>query len=192
MIKVACVEKKNWQNELNKFLLAYRSTPHTVIGESPAELLFGRKLRTKLPKLEEVHRSGRESEAKDRDSENKMKGKSYVDVKSSSETMVEVGDRVLVKQPRENKLSSTFEQESYTVTQKMGSDIVVERDDGRKMRRNSSFVKKYVPRGEAPEISANEEALQSSESLTPQEAVPSPRPSRIRCLQKKFNDFVLS
>ena len=107
-----------------------------------------------------------------------MKGNSYGDVKSSSETMVEVGDRV-VKQPCENKLSPTFEQELYTVTLKMGSEIVVERDDGRKMHRNSSFVKKYVPPGEVPEMSANEEASQSSESLTPQEAIPSPRPSRI-------------
>ena len=73
-----------------------------MTGESPAELLFGRKLRTEFPVLEEVHRSGRESEAKDRNFEFKMKGKSYGDLKSSSETMVEVGDRVLVKQPFEN------------------------------------------------------------------------------------------
>ena len=106
--------------------------------------------------------------------------------------MVEVRDRLLVKQPHENKLSPTFEQEPYTVTQKMGSDIVVERDNGRKMHRNSSFVKKYVHPGEVPEISTNEETSQSSESLTPQEVVPSPRPSRIQCLPKKFNAFVLS
>ena len=47
-----------------------------------------------------------------------MKGKSYGDLKSSSETMVEVGDKVLVNQPCENNLSPTFEQEPLTVTQK--------------------------------------------------------------------------
>ena len=30
----------------------YRSTPHSTTGVSPAELLFNRKLRTKLPQLE--------------------------------------------------------------------------------------------------------------------------------------------
>ena len=38
------VEKKDWRSELNKYLLAYRSTPHTITGKSPTELLYGRKL----------------------------------------------------------------------------------------------------------------------------------------------------
>ena len=36
---------------MNKFLLAYRSTPHSTTGISPAELLFRRPLRTKLPQV---------------------------------------------------------------------------------------------------------------------------------------------
>ena len=31
--------------------MAYRSTPHFVTGRSPAELLFNRQIRTKLPEL---------------------------------------------------------------------------------------------------------------------------------------------
>lgn len=33
---------------LQRFLLAYRSTPHSTTGQSPAELLFSRPLRTRL------------------------------------------------------------------------------------------------------------------------------------------------
>ena len=31
----------------------YRSTPHSVTGLSPAEMLFGQKIRTKLPQLQD-------------------------------------------------------------------------------------------------------------------------------------------
>ena len=44
-----------------KYLLAYRSTPHTRTGVSPAELLYGRKILTKMPVFEgheEEERSG--------------------------------------------------------------------------------------------------------------------------------------
>ena len=36
------------QTRLQRFLLSYRSTPHSTTGQSPAELLFGRPLRTRL------------------------------------------------------------------------------------------------------------------------------------------------
>ena len=42
-IKMAQVEKKDWKREMLKFLLAYRSTPHSTTGVTPAELLFRRK-----------------------------------------------------------------------------------------------------------------------------------------------------
>ena len=37
--------------ELNKFLLPYRTTPHSSTGATPAFLMFGRELKTKLPQL---------------------------------------------------------------------------------------------------------------------------------------------
>ena len=36
-------------------LAAYRSQPHLTTGVSPAELLFGRKICTKLPELSDIH-----------------------------------------------------------------------------------------------------------------------------------------
>ena len=70
-MKFDSIEKRDLHNELINFLLAYISTPHIMTGKSRNELLFGRKLRTKL--LELVQRSGRESEAQDKDSEYKRK-----------------------------------------------------------------------------------------------------------------------
>jgi len=54
-LKVMCAaqaEEIPWQQELQKYLLAYRLTPHTPTGISPAELLNGRKIQTKMPEFE--------------------------------------------------------------------------------------------------------------------------------------------
>ena len=40
-LKVAHVEGKNWREELQKFLVACRTTPQTSTGVTPAFLLFG-------------------------------------------------------------------------------------------------------------------------------------------------------
>ena len=53
-MRIAQAEGKNWRKELFHNLAAYRTTPYTVTGVCPAELLFGRKIRTKMPELRET------------------------------------------------------------------------------------------------------------------------------------------
>ena len=48
---MAHVGGKEWRGELNKFLLAYSSTPQVSTGVTPAFLVFGRELKTKFPEL---------------------------------------------------------------------------------------------------------------------------------------------
>ena len=50
-IQTAHVENKVWQQELHWALLQYRSTPHSMTQVPPAELLFNRTVRGKLPVL---------------------------------------------------------------------------------------------------------------------------------------------
>ena len=57
----------------------YRATPQSTTGVNPAELPFGRKLRTKLPELGNTNI--KYFEVRDRDGELKEKGKIYVDEK---------------------------------------------------------------------------------------------------------------
>lgn len=47
----AIVEKKNPRQELYKFLRNYRATPHASTGRAPAELLYNRKVKTRLPQM---------------------------------------------------------------------------------------------------------------------------------------------
>ena len=52
--RAAHAESKKCTEELNRFLLAYRTTPHSTTGKSSAELLFIRRLPTKMPELVDV------------------------------------------------------------------------------------------------------------------------------------------
>ena len=48
-IRSAHTEGKQWTKYLYRFLLNYRTTPHTTTGYAPATLLFNREVRNKLP-----------------------------------------------------------------------------------------------------------------------------------------------
>jgi len=56
-LRVAHAEKRDLRLELNRYLLAYCSNPHVTTGQSPAELLFARKLSTKLPGVADLEES---------------------------------------------------------------------------------------------------------------------------------------
>ena len=79
-LKVAHVEGKNLREELQKFLLAYKTTPQTSTGVTPAFLMFGRELETKLP---ELRRTGNllDEGVRDRDWNHKFTHKEHADNK---------------------------------------------------------------------------------------------------------------
>ena len=73
-IQAVRVEKKNWRQELYRFLRNYRATPHSSTSKSPAELMFpGRSYRTRLP---EIHRKYIDQEIRERDKSTKEKNES--------------------------------------------------------------------------------------------------------------------
>ena len=51
LLNTAASGNKDPKTELYNYLLHYRGTPHSTTGRSPAELLFNRKLETKLPQI---------------------------------------------------------------------------------------------------------------------------------------------
>ena len=149
------------KRELYRFLLAYNSTPHQTTGVSPAELLFGRKIRTKLPELSTLDKKEisenytlrnksvpeyrQDESVREKDAERKMIGKEYADERrNASESSVKVGDEVLVKQNKTNKLSLNFEKEPYTVLDKHGSQLTVQNKTGKTVKRNVTFTKPFI------------------------------------------------
>ena len=154
--------------------MIYRSTPHSTTGVSPAQLLFGRRIRTKLPHLQEF---SIEDEVRDRDIKRKKKGKVYEDCQRNAlEREIREGNKVLLRQEKENKLSTPYKQCPFTANQKNGNSVLVEADgDCVQYRRNVTHVKKYFERdyGVLPATSKStddSEAQRATQSLSNQES----------------------
>ena len=100
-VRSAHVEGKSWTKHLYKFLLNYRTTPHSTTGFAPAELLFNRKVRNKLPQLQQDSTlsspGGTREKVERNDDRAKAKMKTYTDtrVKAKSSSF-HIGDMVLV------------------------------------------------------------------------------------------------
>ena len=115
---------------------------------SPAELLFGQKIRTKLPELSDVHVV---QELRDRDSEKKSKSKSYADsTRGARYSEVLPADQVLVQQEKKDKLSTRFNPSPYTVVNKHGNSLILQSQEGAQKFRNTAHVKKLLPNNEIP------------------------------------------
>lgn len=196
-LKVAEAEGKKWKDELDKFLLAYRTTPHSSTGATPAFMMFGRELRTKLPELR-PHKSVLDEGIRDRDWSRKLTGKMYADrQRRAANNPVTPGDTVLVKNTKlTGKLAPNFEPKPYIVQTKEGNELTLKSPDGVVQRRNSSFVKPYsIP--EASRSSAADPVSDAADSAADPEADAAvavqagSRPSRSVRLPPRFKDFVL-
>ena len=185
-LKIAQAEKKPWKDELQTYLLAYRSMPHNTTGISPAELLFGRKLRTKIPELTERQYTSHQ-EVRDHDEEQKSKARTYADKERGAKpSEVGVGDQVLMRQEKTNKLDTPFAPVPLTVVAKTGNSLVVESQEGAKYSRNTTHVKRFHTENEnvIEQDQTKEKGENSSAELD--------RPSRNIQMPKRYEDFVMT
>ena len=107
-----------------------------------------------------------------------------------------IRDRVLVKQERQNMLSTPFALEPHKVVTKTGNSVVIESPDGVQLKWNNTHVKKYEERivGQDEKTTLLVD-LEPTESATEQETVKFPlllRPSRVKKLPVKFKDSVMT
>ena len=73
--------------------------------------------------------------------------KEYTDKRrNAKESDIKVGDTVLVKQIRKNKLYSRFNKTPYIVIERKGTTITAENANKRRITRNVSHFKKYINR----------------------------------------------
>ena len=65
------IKEGSWNTRLARYLFKYRTTPHSSTGLSPAEMLYGRKLRTQLdqlkPAIEDNIRRAQDQQKRDHD-----------------------------------------------------------------------------------------------------------------------------
>ena len=197
-MRIAHSEGRDWRKEMQKFLLAYRSTPHTTTGVSPAKLLFGREIRSKLPGVEELRSASNDSEVLDRDRERKQKGKDYADnLRGACESDLKEGDKVLLQKPKVDKLSPSFETTPYEVVNKQGSHVEIKSPAGVRYKRNITHLQKYMEdKSLEPADSDSQETLPHDRkpSVEKEQNVPTQhyllRPKRNR-LPERFKDYEL-
>ena len=183
IVRIARLEGKDWRKALENFLFQYRVTPHTVTGVSPAELLMGRKLRDKLPRVE--FSKDRATEAywqqllRERDSRAKLRQKEYADrTRGAKHSDIEEGDKVLLKQTRENKLSPNYEPEPYIVTRKDGNAVILQDTNGNNKMRNIAHMKKFVDPGTVDKGEIDPQPHLAEQPVQPEQDQPNPSPSQ--------------
>ena len=204
-IKIAQAEQLDWKRELRRYVFKYRSTDHSSTGRSPAELLFNRKIKGKLPDM--GNHQQLDLDARDRDSEQKGKAKIYADdQRDARPSPINVGDQVLVKEEQKNKFSTNFKPIPHTVVERKGSEVTVQSPEGNHIRRNSTCFKKYETDGtlQAPTNAGThvspDEVQQAGPALTrltedieePAQAEQPQRPQRSRSAPEKFKDFIMT
>ena len=139
-IKATLNKGRSWKQELFKFLLDYRTTPHCTTGASPATILFGRTIKNFLPHL--ITPIDEDSSIRERDTEAKRKLKQYADRKAYVKPNdLRVGETVIVKSDNTSKALTPYQPNPMTIIKKKGS-MITATHKGSQTTRNSSFLKK--------------------------------------------------
>ncbi|XP_055543706.1 uncharacterized protein K02A2.6-like [Wyeomyia smithii] len=72
---------RDWKQDLHDYLIMYYTTPHSVTGKTPTELMYGHTIRSKLPAVNDVETAPTTTEYRDRVQVLKAKGKEIEDTR---------------------------------------------------------------------------------------------------------------
>lgn len=174
-LQISQVNSSDWKEDLQMYLINYHATPHATTGKSPGELMMKRKLRDKIPQIEEMQ-GPRDEEVSDRVAIKKDKMKEFVDGKrNAKESDITIGDEVVLWNMRKkNKLDTNFSPEEYIVVEKKGGEITAKsKIDGSIKKRNITHVKKVRSKGDdekqAPEGSQGDAEQEGHEGIPEQQ-----------------------
>lgn len=193
-LRIAQQLGKDWRAEMRQYLLTYHSTNHSTTGKSPAELMFGRRMRTKLPQIPPSRLE--DEEVRDRDAIIKEKGRVYTDGKRrAKESDIVEGNRVIVKRmKKDNKLDTDFSTEEFEVIRKTGADTIIRScSTGKEFRRNVTHLKKLELPGLCKDnrLSGTDLTKESETSIEPTtDESHLRRTTRSRGEPNRFKDFI--
>ena len=147
VIHTAVAEGNDPITAIRRRLLNYRNTIHPSTGKTPAEVLMGRTVRTRIPTKRKETLSKTVEEAKEKDKETRKERKAKFDKrKQATEISIKAGDKVLLKQQKK-VLQPPFDPNPYEVEEVKDTRLTLKRGS-RKIKRSMNKVKKVVPRPE--------------------------------------------
>ena len=142
LMKACAIEGTPWKQELQRFLLSYRTTPHKTTNVAPCELLYNRTIKGQLPQITKQKCPNKHKIAKENIERKKKSNKEYHDKHCrATESDIKEGDTVICLQPKRNKLTSKFSPELYTVVSRKDTTIIAE-NDRKSIKRDISLFKK--------------------------------------------------
>ncbi|XP_055615315.1 uncharacterized protein K02A2.6-like [Toxorhynchites rutilus septentrionalis] len=150
-LQISHALSRDWRRDLREYLLMYYTTPHSITGKTPTELLYGRTIRSKIPTLDDIETMPISSEARDRDLVLKDIGKQSEDMRRHARKYsLATGDTVLMQNLLPgNKLSTTFNPKEYVVMHRSGPRVTIEDPaTGKSYDRNISHLKKVSENAE--------------------------------------------
>jgi hypothetical protein len=168
VIQIAKADHKNWRHELTKFLHAYRATPHSMTGVPPAALMFnGRRYRTNLPSVQpNISPADLQARAQQNDMLKKAKMKETADGRGNVQVSgIRPGDKVLLKQKKQIKLTTAFETLPYTVRHVKGSQVTAS-NELHQLTRHANDCKKLPPVTADLDLAPEPATVPSSSSTT--------------------------
>ena len=137
----AIIGNKDPKMQLQKHLKMFRATPHPTTGKSPAELLFARRFRTKLPDIRTNPDREDIQQAREQDRKEKARQKMYKDNKSNVRPHnIKEGDTILLER-KTTKANSPYDPRPYTAEAVHGTQIVGKRGEERKVRDSQKWKK---------------------------------------------------
>ena len=158
--KIAKLEGRNVEQEVQTTVRSYKATPHPATGYSPNKLMFGRELKGKLPrKTEKENSKDIHKEVRKRDGAKKQQWKAYADKRRNvSNSRIEMGDQVLMKQKRQNMLTPYYDPRPFIVIGVKGSRITAARGSEVKSRNSSHFKRLETDEQDTIQISPEDNA----------------------------------
>lgn len=156
---IARLTKQNWRDALADYVAAYNSWPHHVTKIPPAELMFGRAVRSLLPNIKADGVQFQDGELRDRDRVAKFDRNAREDGRRGArENDIQVGDMVLVMQQKRDKADTIYKNAVHEVTELSGAGRATVKDltTDKVYDRNVKMLKRYVKRDEvdAPQTDA--------------------------------------
>ena len=188
-IQCAHHEGKNWRDELQNFLLVYRTTPHTITGAAPADLMFKYAARNDIPQWHNlIPKTKMDLAVNQSDALRKQKIKSAADSqrKAKANNLV-IGDKVLCKNLlKANKLFSEWENSPYTVVAVYPSSAKIQNAEGITYVRHKAHLKPYIDKGKNEYTREAESEHRISEGQLSTREEDSKRPRRTRSRPQRY------
>ncbi|XP_058815958.1 uncharacterized protein LOC131679272 [Topomyia yanbarensis] len=166
-LRIAKATNSDWRKAVKNYVHMYNTSPNSMTGKAPMELMTGRPVKDLLPSLRTDPSWRCEDGVRESDAIKKLKGKIYADQRRHAVASdIKVGDIVLLRNYDSGKLEPKFTLKRFTVVERKGNDTIVVNEEGLSLRRCVTHLKKLPLQGEPKEALTTDNPLEPTSTPT--------------------------